>query len=312
MNLDEKDIRDGVLLAALGRSRSCADTPLEKAAFDRALALIRELVASEQSAPNPVLQHQSIPSGKGIFTGALARGIRHIGTPHNFASKLQQGGVDWVAVFRIWQYRNKRDAHWNTDAARLQDYLDAMAEAEVGKRRFVWGWPVANKVEAFVDYIVQAALDIGAHGVINDAENEFNGRPREAEKLQRLLTEACHAEGLTVGFTSYGAPWNYPKMPFNIFSGGTDFVMPQIYDMNNGLPEDYPERSVFAWEGFASGVPIVPIAKTFNTTPRQIEEMLKRTPVPHGALGFWQARQTDSNEWKTIGRAKITPDGVVF
>ena len=105
-----------------------------------------------------------------------------------------------------------------------------------------------------------------------------------APSIAITVATACMVIGLPLGLTSYGAPWNVRTFPFAELSA-VDFGMPQIYEANDNMPSNYPERSVAEWQKL--GYPRVVPASSANKSPDRMRSLLARTPVL-GKGNWWR------------------------
>ena len=245
---------------------------VDGAAGPRTRAEIEALMALEKQ-PAVIM-----PKGKGMFM----RTLKLAGTITDILDGMSTRGLSWVAITRIWQYpeANKPTSLFNT--TQLPEYAAALRDA--GHEVWVWGYPAPGKHEEFVEKLVSMAVAVKARGVILDPEEPFIGRAEEAAALMAATRAAAAQFGLGVGFTSYGAPWNFPNFPWSAFLGA-DFGMPQIYDASNNLPATYPVKSVNAWKqlGFHH---VAPISAAFNKSRDQMTALLKATPID-GTVSWW-------------------------
>lgn len=164
---------------------------------------------------------------------------------------------------------------------------------------WLWGFPHPGKHVEFVDSLVGAAVDVQAHGIIIDPEAPFIDQQAGAGVLMDALMPAARAAGLTVGFTSYGAPWNFKTFPWSAFLA-VDFAIPQIYDSENNQGPSYPKKSIQAYKalGFSR---IVPAKPAYNKTKAQLKNSLAATPTPEQALIFWDwYNATQTGLWSVI------------
>jgi len=234
-----------------------------------------------EPVPPPV--NPNVPQGKGMFQ----RTWSHMGkTPTEAADKCVQNGIKWVALQRLWQYPKPGDDRWYNGSG-YNGYTRAQwieALVNVGVQPWIWGWPEPNRVADFVKGMSDTAEEWGVVGIIVDAESPWYKNGTKSAEATQLMT-GLQESGLPIGFTSYGAPWNFPAMPWEAFSTA-DFGMPQIYDSDNNQAADYPTRSENAWaeHGFQH---IVPASAAYNKTKAQMESLLARTPTPEKSIIWW-------------------------
>jgi hypothetical protein len=259
---------------------------------------------AEQAAPAPRL-----PAGKGMWTGNLAGA----GTPAQMAARMRDNGVSWLAVHVLeigGERRNPRRT--------LERYFTALrAELTDPALGFwLWGWPPPGRHEVFVPAIVTAASEVGAQGVIIDVEAHWKWRAGNAarERLRReqatalmdRLLPAAHGAGLSVGFTSYGAPWFHRNFPWAQFTRA-DFSLPQIYDAENTADvATFAPRCDREWRdmGFPA---IMPISNAYNKTAAQMRLLLAATPVTDGAISWWWWHAASTARWGVIRDFAVPP-----
>ncbi|HEX8242990.1 MAG TPA: phage tail tip lysozyme, partial [Longimicrobium sp.] len=259
---------------------------------------------AEQNAPA-----LRLPAGKGMWTGNLAGA----GTPAQMAAKMRDNGISWLAVHVLeigGERRNPRRT--------LERYFTAL-RAELNDPApgfWLWGWPAPGGHEAFTAAMVAAAAEVGAQGLIIDVEAEWKWRAgnaaREAERraqataLMDRLLPAAHAAGLSVGFTSYGAPWFHRNFPWAQFTGA-DFSLPQIYDgENNQDVATFGARCDREWRalGFRA---LMPISNAYSKTAEQMRLLLRHTPVTAGAVSWWWWHAASTARWRVIRDYAVPP-----
>lgn len=128
---------------------------------------------------------------------------------------------DWVCVPVIGSGRTafNRDRVW---------YETAKAGG-VTITTFDW-LPSAETWERGFQDVFAFTASVGGRAVVLDAERSFRGERQASADYVGAAMGFGRAYGLKVGFTSYGAPWNIPDLPWDVFCGGTDFAIPQTYD----------------------------------------------------------------------------------
>lgn len=265
----------------------------------RAGAFEGEYVEDAEQDAAPVLR---LPAGKGMWTGNLAGA----GTPAQMAARMRDNGISWLAV-HVLEIGGARRNPRRT----LERYFTALrAELTDPALGFwLWGWPPPGRHEVFVPAIVTAALEVGAQGVIIDVEAHWKwpagNAARQAERraqataLMDALLPAAHAAGLSVGFTSYGAPWFHRRFPWEQFTRA-DFSLPQIYDGDNN--QDVPAfapRCDREWRAYGfRGV--MPISNAYSKTAAQMRLLLQHTPVTDGAVSWWWWHAASRARWAVI------------
>lgn len=245
------------------------------------------------------------PRGKGVFVRSL---VADTPTPASMVDVARDLGLGWVAL--AGEEPSGQVSTIYPD--RLPAYADALHRA--GVQVWLWGWPVSTSsadVDAFVQQLGGLARQLDAEGVIVNAERpfyDFDGSPEPAAiEAARRIVDGLHAYGVPVGLTSYGSgPVWHPGFAWAGFEG-VDFGMPQIYDTLHRLPRDYPSDAIAAWQraGFDVNVPL--LGASFNHTPEQMRDILARTPVPNGAVGWW----TLDHALNSRGRTAVIRDAQI-
>jgi hypothetical protein len=199
----------------------------------------------------------------------------------------------------LWQYENPSEDKW-LNGTSWASY--ASAWEETGCDLWIWGWPVPNRIDDFVKGMSETCANWGALGIIMDCEAPWNDHATEATELTTKILSL----GVPIGMTSYGAPWYHTKFPFAEFSK-VDFGMPQIYDSENSLPQDYPTKSIEAWHelGYTH---LVPSSAAYKSAA-QMTDLLSRTPVPDQSITWWDWHNANldptGGRWDVIGEFSI-------
>jgi hypothetical protein len=252
-----------------------------------------------EQAPTPTPR---LPAGKGMWTGNLAG----CGTPAQVAERMRDSGLSWLAVHVLSLGGGRRNRRGT-----LQRYFDhiraEVADPDLGF--WLWGWPKPGEHEAFVTAIVTAATEVGAQGVIIDVEAAWRwpagNAAREATRrahataLMGLLLPTAHEAGLSVGFTSYGAPWFHPRFPWAQFTGA-DFNLPQIYDGKNSQDvATYAPRCDREWRALGYRA-LMPISNAYSKNAEQMRALLRHTVVTEGAISWWWWHGANKARWGVI------------
>ena|GEM_PF-2435789 len=230
-----------------------------------------------------------IPRGKGMFV----RSLTGTGTVDNMKQHITERGIQWICVQRLWQYDDPNDDKYYNESS-FDDYKRAWEDT--GCELWIWGWPVPNREDDYVATMWETRQEWGAKGIVMDCEAPWYDQGAQATVLIDKMTSL----GCPVGLTSYGAPWYHARFPFAEFSKA-DFGVPQIYDSQNSMPEDYPTRSVAEWRalGYEKVVP----ASTAYKTPAEMRDLLSRTPTPEKSIVWWDwyNADLDPGRWAVIG-----------
>ncbi|MDC0667798.1 peptidoglycan-binding domain-containing protein [Nannocystis radixulma] len=224
-----------------------------------------------------------LPSGKGMFV----RSVKHVGTIEAMLARVEHVGLNWLAFQAIWQYASKKSSVWSGFVAH------AKALRAAGRQCWVWGFPWPGREREFTEVMVSSALACGAGGLIVDAEAPYNDAPAAAPTLMNTLLPAARSAGLQVGLTSYGAPWNFNRFPWAAFAG-VDFVIPQIYDIDNNQGPGYPQRSIAAYRGLGF-TRVIPACPTFGKTAAQLTALHSAVAPTHGAIAWWDWYNSTQN-----------------
>lgn len=230
------------------------------------------------------------PHGAGMFVGFTGDSARTL------VKRLKAGGVTWVAFLGVWQERDGTiKQHWRKTVEH------AKACRAAGLDVWVWGWPDADgDPDAFCLDLDDARRELGAGGVIIDAEGSYYHRPQAAAELAGACL-GTWGDVLPLYLTSYGAVWWHGAFPFHVFAD-FDGGIPQVYDGGTrDLGDDYPRKGVEAWQ--ALGLPVViPAFRTYSPkrpeTPAEWRGHLVSMPGDT-AIG-WQYRLTSDAEFKAI------------
>jgi len=204
-----------------------------------------------------------VPKGKGIFV----RSLTGTGSVENMKQYILANGLKWICVQRMWQHDDStKYLNGNT----WQDYKEAWEET--GCDLWIWGWPIPERIDEYVDEMSETAAYWGAIGIIIDAEGPWYGEPEAATVLINKM--------MAIGF-------------------------PQIYDSEDSMPEDYPTRSVTTWNelGYTHVVP----ASSAYKSPAGMVDLLSRTPTPDDSIMWWDwyNANLDQGRWTVIGEYEI-------
>tara|TARA_R110002126_G_scaffold145417_4_gene291460 strand:- start:151 stop:1086 length:936 start_codon:yes stop_codon:yes gene_type:complete len=247
------------------------------------------LDAANAPAAKPVAP--GLPQGKGMFI----RGLDHTGSATQMIKTMKDNGLTWVCVQRIWQYENGDSDLRNSD--HMVEYARAVHAAGFGF--WLWGYPVPGKQGEFAQVLLESVDATSAQGIVIDPERPYKNTEGEATALMQALMPGCIDRQVLLGFTSYGAVWYHQNFPWREFSTA-HFALPQNYDKDNDLGEDYPTRSheAYAEHGFRV---IIPASAAYSKTDEQMRELLANTPTPQGAIIWWDWYNADENDlWAPV------------
>lgn len=245
-----------------------------------------------------------LPEGKGMFVRELAQ----TGEPSDMIQTMEDNGIQWVCVQRIWQYKDKDSSLRNGAAvwagpSRMVEYAEAVHAAGFGF--WLWGYPVPGKHDEFAQVILSAARECLAQGVMIDPEAPYKNTTGEGTKLMLALMPGCIEQQILLGVTSYGAPWYHADFPWREFSTA-HFAVPQNYDAENNLGTDYPVKSHEAYRDYGYSV-IVPASGAWGKTEEQMTELLENTPTPQGSIIWWDWYNANSSGlWGPIAALTVS------
>ena len=250
-------------------------------------------VLTPPDPPPPVV---GLPRGKGMFI----RSWKHLGDPDTLRARIQESGVRWVAVLRLWQMDDPDEDNLTNETGgnghSREDFQAVLSEENCDL--WIWGWPIPGREAAFISEMDETAIRWEALGMILDCEGPWVDH--SADTLMDLALDTGH----TVGVTSYGAPWYHPGIPMNDWARA-DFGMPQIYESEGTWDQDYPQDSVNAWTqaGFQH---VIPASSSFATRDH-MESLLRRTPTPDDALIFWDWYNANLREerWEVVSEYQL-------
>jgi len=255
---------------------------------------LEALMGEDESKPSTPIK--GLPVGKGMFI----RVFSHLGDPNEqLADFIQDNGITWVAIQRIWQFDDKGSKLYN-GSSKTEDYLKIFDKTCVQKH--VWGYPVPgeSKEEEFVSVMTKAANDWDCTSVMIDAEGPYYNH------RSKLVPRFRGATQKMVGFTSYGAPWFHKTFPWEDFVD-CDYACPQIYDSNDNMGPNYPSESVDAYKnlGFKN---IIPASGAYKKTRQLMEDLIANTQaVNPNAIIWWDWYNAGLKEfrWEVIAETQV-------
>lgn len=179
-------------------------------------------------------------NGMALYVRRITRS-KH-GTPEEFARRMHDAGLKWIALAGIWQYPDKRQVALNS-AATIAAYGKAL-EAR-GIRVWVWGYPWIDKEAEFVRGMLGCAQGLPAVRILLDPElganpskqsggNEKRRANRRAKELVERFRDSESVEEL--GLSTYGSGWRlgwFPLLAYTKALGacfkGRTFIGGQTY-----------------------------------------------------------------------------------
>jgi N-acetyl-anhydromuramyl-L-alanine amidase AmpD/subtilisin family serine protease len=255
-----------------------------------------------------------LPQGKGMWVEAL----RGSATPEEMRDRMLACGLSWLAIkLEMRAELGVSGVVGVNPRPVLEQYLGVLRGGNRIPNLGIWLWGWSNPRWDAVRYarvMIQRASEVGAQGVIVDAEGPWKSEnPAQASHnraqagllVEALLNQAQPA-GLSVGITTFTGIRGFPWAEFS----RAHFGMPQIYEREAGLPRDYPTRSVRTMQ--ANGFRVVmPISNAFTKGYSEMEDLLRRTPTPNGAISWWVWNSADSapDRWRAIASYRIPEAG---
>lgn len=221
------------------------------------------------------------PRGMSLYVRAISSS-RH-GTPKQFAKKVSDHGLPWIALGGPWHEDRggqNRDRFMNTPTT-IRKYAEALAAAGVAPH--VWGYPWWSRVAEFVEDMEKCSPEV-VTGWLLDPELGMKKHASEAAELVHLCRESNPYRVL--GFTSYGMSKGHPTFPWDEFAepGGfypmeeCDYGSPQLYDTPKAkVVQGMREYSEL---GFDVVVPSFGLYKWVRKDPSQPLSSKNRKAVP--------------------------------
>ena len=241
-------------------------------------------------------------SGRSLFVWE----INALGEPQNLIKQAKRTGIETLII---------KAADGAIVWPQFAKYAKAFKDA--GLRVVAWSYIYAVNLPQAAQALC-AAVDVGADGLVIDAEVEFE----KVGKGATLARELCQlirdkAKNIPIGYTSFGLPNLHSLFPYQEFSVGTDFVMPQLYFADSGYPPDLMlQQSVEQLVKYHK--PIIPVGQAYGqVTPQQVDTFLT-SALSHRLSGvsWWSAQAmtgpvdralTDSPIYQPLASTPITP-----
>ena len=212
------------------------------------------------------------PKGKALFVETL--------TPSNLVERATWLGCSWALL----ETSGMSGGRVNSDDA-LADFAAQLRDADV--EVWLWGWPMPDAVDDFVDDLKDAVAASGATGFVLDMEKAWMKGQCDAAK--DLVAKLRAATDITLGLSSYGKPDNFPDYPWDELSA-LDFGLPQIYDSQDKYGPGFPQRCVDNWRKWFGEKPIVPTLGVNSTSAARMQVLFDNTPLDDGACSWWSFR----------------------
>lgn len=254
----------------------CADYEPSFAVRGSTLEAVRYRYTMLKDPEPPPSDRGSLPcKGKHMYIRSLSQ----TGEPNDeFRVQCQTSKIRGIWVQRIWQNVNGDTKYLN---GTLFDTYRPVIE-ELGLELWVWGYPQPDQQSEFIDAMTQTCEEWNCKGMVIDVEGAWRGA---SDATAGALVNGLKSIKKPVGFSSFGAPWNFPTMPWYEFSDKCDWGNPQIYDDKDDQPSDYPERCVESWreKGFKD---IIPASSAYKSYEGMVQ-LLSETPAPDEAIVWW-------------------------
>ena len=230
--------------------------------------------------------------GKAASIAALNAGLTHV------LIKVLDGP---------WAY-NQRPVY--DGSGKLKGYKDDILKPFIRPFRDkgiqVWGWQYVYHVHPVqeAEAANSRAADLNLDGFIIDAETEVKHKKEEAARYMNRLDV-----GVPVALSSYRYPVLHQELPWGVYLGGCDLVMPQVYwqgAVNPGsqLAWTYKEYRDF----LKTDLPYIPTGAAYaqgswHVTPDQVErfmDMALALELPAVNFYRWETARQLPGVWEAI------------
>ena len=257
-----------------------------------------------------------VPRGRGVIVMGQPASL----TTESIVARFRDHGVSWVA-FSTFNRRTE------PSIARLRPLAQALRAWDDDFQIYVWELISSPSTSAeYARRLIDVAAGIGATGVIGDPEGPaWHGEEERMRGLVTALRAGTEEHRLSVGMTSIGVLSD--RFPMEEFRTA-DFVMPQVYDRCDhlhgdlvrpgGVRPNYAEDAVALWQR-RTGRPVIPLSgahhrpitvcvpdgdasdRARSKTAAEMRNLLSRTPIPNGAIGWWQWLNLESGRrWNVV------------
>lgn len=242
---------------------------------------------------------QYLPYGNGMFVSYATK----MGTVSRVKHGIEAAKLEWLCVMAQFQALTKVIMpNFSVAAMRAIDRCKDLGCA-------VTAWAYVKPGEANRDYAIDAlhsAIRLWkAKAIVLDIEAPFKRNPKEVTALISGAVELANDHGVSLGITSYGAPWYHGYMPWKAMAQaqGIDFAIPQCYDSNNRFTPGYPLASVRAYE--ALGIESYHIVTGFGTFGKDLAQFRRHIAIIQSAkapaICGWKWETTTAREFDAIG-----------
>lgn len=142
----------------------------------------------------------------------------------------------------------------------------------------------------------------GADCLVIDAESDYKGRYRAAERYMRELRRLVGPK-YPVGLTSFPYVHYHSTLPFSVFlgPGGADFNVPQMYWRAIGTSVDRVFQTTYMHNRIYKR-PIYPLGQTWMQPPRAQVVRFRSLAAAYGATGvsWWSWQETTARDFANI------------
>jgi len=171
-----------------------------------------------------------------------------------------------------------------------------------------WGYCYGHDVPGEAEQACQA-LSLGADFYVADVEVEFEGMFSDvaANLMQRIR---AGASGKPIGFTSFGLPADHPSFPWQTFAANSDFMLPQVYWVDWGMPAQQAVRMSNEQCG-KYGVPVVPVGQAYGAVGSYAIDQFAASASGASGISFWSWQHATADMWLGIAQATTTRGVIV-
>jgi len=178
------------------------------------------------------------PQGKGVFVRALGSEAHGTSSSEQLMREAMILGLSWVMLPGILQYSTGTLDF----TKKIKDFAHGLRS--IGVEPLIWGWVIPSNWKQWLSAMDKTAFEANIEFVVVNAEKPWLSKTNEALEFTRKITDT----GVSWALSSYGAPYYFNNFPWKEFlDQGPVCGMPQIYDMQNNQPFDYPTRSHNSW-----------------------------------------------------------------
>lgn len=244
-------------------------------------------------------------SGKGMFIWKLKDAEN--GSPEEIATLAAESDLSFV-VIKVAE-NNNFYRHITDDG---RDLLPLVIDALHIKGIQVWGWHYVSGANPRDEALtaINRASELALDGYVISLGAEYeNLRDQETAEIF-METMGDNLGDLPIAVSAPRYPSNYPDLPIEEFLADVDYVMPEVYWIENDNPGEQLQRSIDEYRSLAPEVEIVPVGSAFLQGQwfpsfNEIEEFMQ-TASDAGlpAVTFWEwsnARlRLPDDIWNTI------------